>query len=375
MAIFTGRNVEEAIETGLNELGIPRLKARIKVISKEKKGFLGFGKKPAQVDISRLEDAQAADKKPTTVTSIFKDRPKATTDLDEKDLLPDSQVVESTAQETADSIADKADESSEGMILPQDEDTTALADTAVDSEVEMVTSVLNEAIVLVDDEKDYIEDSSDEETKTLSEIPQNKQEETDIVLPDEDRGVETDKGLVSLENETDDTVESLDGKESATTAELETAADQVTSYVQKIIYEMDVDASIEITISRRRINLQIETTEAGRVIGYHGKVLKALQLLAQNYLYDHYDRHYSVSINVHDYVEHRTETLIDFTQKIAARVIESGRPYDMDPMSNSERKTVHKTISQIDGVSSYSEGDDPNRYVVVTLSEDYSLLN
>lgn len=370
MAIFTGRNVEEAIETGLNELGIPRLKARIKVISKEKKGFLGFGKKPAQVDISRLEDAQAADKKPTTVTSIFKDRPKATTDLDEKDLLSDSQVAESTAQETADSIADKAGESSEGMILPQDEDTTALADTAVDSEAEVATSDLNEAIVLVDDEEDYLEDSSDEETETLSEMPQNKQEETDIVLPDEDRGVETDKGLVILENEIDGTVEPLEGKESTTTAELEAAADQVTAYIQKIIFEMDVDASIETTISRRRINLQIETAEAGRVIGYHGKVLKALQLLAQNYLYDHYDRHYSVSINVHDYVEHRTETLIDFTQKIAARVIESGHSYDMDPMSNSERKTVHKTISQIDGVSSYSEGDDPNRYVVVTLSED-----
>lgn len=39
MAIFTGKNVEEAIETGLSQLGIPRLKARIKVISKEKKAF------------------------------------------------------------------------------------------------------------------------------------------------------------------------------------------------------------------------------------------------------------------------------------------------------------------------------------------------
>ena len=72
-------------------------------------------------------------------------------------------------------------------------------------------------------------------------------------------------------------------------------------------------------------------------------------------------------MNVHDYVEHRTETLIDFTQKIAARVLESGQDYIMDPMSNSERKTVHKTIAAIAGVDSYSEGNDPNRYVVVTL--------
>ncbi|RRD32066.1 KH domain-containing protein, partial [Fusobacterium nucleatum] len=111
--------------------------------------------------------------------------------------------------------------------------------------------------------------------------------------------------------------------------------------------------------------------EAGRVIGYHGKVLKSLQLLAQNYLHDRYSKNFSVSLNVHDYVEHRTEILIEFSKKIAQRVLESGRDYAMDPMSNSERKVVHKTITKIDGVESYSEGDDPNRYVVVTARGDY----
>ena len=44
----------------------------------------------------------------------------------------------------------------------------------------------------------------------------------------------------------------------------------------------------------------------------------------------------------------------------------SGKDYVMDPMSNSERKIVHKTITSIEGVDSYSEGNDPDRYVVVT---------
>lgn len=138
----------------------------------------------------------------------------------------------------------------------------------------------------------------------------------------------------------------------------------------KIIYEMDIEASIERTNNRRQINLQIETPEAGRVIGYHGKVLKSLQLLAQNFLHDRYSKNFSVSLNVHDYVEHRTETLIDFTKKVSKRVLESGQDYTMDPMSNSERKIVHKTVSAIDGVESYSEGNDPNRYVVVSLIHD-----
>ena len=57
MVLYTGSTVEEAIQNGLKELGIPRMKAHIKVISREKNGFLGlFGKKPAQVDIESINE-------------------------------------------------------------------------------------------------------------------------------------------------------------------------------------------------------------------------------------------------------------------------------------------------------------------------------
>ena len=53
---FTGKTVEEAIQNGLNELNIPRKKAHITVLAREKRGFLGFGKKPAQVDIDVINE-------------------------------------------------------------------------------------------------------------------------------------------------------------------------------------------------------------------------------------------------------------------------------------------------------------------------------
>ncbi|CAD0120591.1 Jag protein [Streptococcus thermophilus] len=148
--------------------------------------------------------------------------------------------------------------------------------------------------------------------------------------------------------------------------EVQSAADDVLSYLEKIIYEMDVDASLEVSHNRRNIIIQIETDQPGRVIGYHGRVLKSLQLLAQNYVHDRHSKRSSVVLNVRDYLEQRTETLIDLAEKIAAKVKETGREYVMDPMTNSERKIIHKYLSQIEGVESHSEGDDPNRYVVVT---------
>ena len=57
MVLYTGATVEEAIQNGLNELDIPRMKAHITVVSREKKGFLGlFGKKPAQVEIEPIAE-------------------------------------------------------------------------------------------------------------------------------------------------------------------------------------------------------------------------------------------------------------------------------------------------------------------------------
>ncbi|HET4022085.1 TPA: protein jag, partial [Streptococcus pneumoniae] len=150
-----------------------------------------------------------------------------------------------------------------------------------------------------------------------------------------------------------------------TNFDIEQVATEVMAYVQTIIDDMDVEATLSNDYNRRSINLQIDTNEPGRIIGYHGKVLKALQLLAQNYLYNRYSKTFYVTINVNDYVEHRAEVLQTYAQKLANRVLEEGRSHKTDPMSNSERKIIHRIISRMDGVTSYSEGDEPNRYVVV----------
>lgn len=290
MVLFTGKTVEEAIENGLRELNISRLKAHIKVISREKKGFLGFGRKPAQVDIeSILERAESNHVTPIEIDEV------------EEELLENFKKHIEDSKLSLDEDSEKAHQGESEELLISDKDV---------------------------------------------------QQPSKLSKMDEDQ------------NEDDKSVSEVDSSKLITDA-----VSAVTEYVQSIIYEMDIEASIDPTNNRRHINLQIETPDPGRVIGYHGKVLKSLQLLAQNFLHDHFSRHFSISLNVHDYMEQRTEVLIEFTHKIANRVLDTGQDYHMDSMSNSERKIVHKTIATIDGVTSFSEGNDPNRYVVVTVDE------
>ena len=329
MVIFTGRTVEDAIEKGLKELHLSRLKAHIKVVSREKKGFLGFGKKPAQVDIEGINEVTAHRANQKVVKGVpeevnQKNEPVSSKFEDTMELRKVASIIKKM-EERGEVIDDSVKED----IVMHKKKTQTILEEAGHTEVLEALEKAEEPVeedVQVDESPEVAKTEQSFEEFVASEFPAQRELSKDI----------------------------------------EKATEEVAEYVKKIIYEMDIDATVETSHNRRQINLQIETPEAGRVIGYHGKVLKSLQLLLQNFLHDRYSKNFSVILNVHDYVEHRTETLIEFTRKAANRVLETGKDYVMDPMSNSERKIVHKTITSIDGVDSYSEGNDPNRYVVVT---------
>lgn len=329
MVIFTGRTVEDAIEKGLKELHLSRLKTHIKVVSREKKGFLGFGRKPAQVDIEGINEVTAHRANQKVVKGVPEE-------VNQKNEPVSSKFEDTMELRKLTSIIKKMEERGEVIdgsvkedIVMHKKKTQTILEEAGHTDVLEALEKAEEPV-----EEDVQIDESPEVTKT----EQSFEEFVASEFPDQ-RELSKD---------------------------IEKATEEVAEYVKKIIYEMDIDATVEASHNRRQIKLQIETPEAGRVIGYHGKVLKSLQLLSQNFLHDRYSKNFSVILNVHDYVEHRTETLIEFTRKVANRVLVTGKDYVMDPMSNSERKIVHKTITSIDGVDSYSEGNDPNRYVVVT---------
>ncbi|MFS8999524.1 RNA-binding cell elongation regulator Jag/EloR [Streptococcus sp. DTU_2020_1001019_1_SI_AUS_MUR_006] len=315
MVLFTGSTVEEAIQTGLKELGIPRMKAHIKVVSREKKGFFGlFGKKPAQVDIEAISE--------TTVVKA------------------NQQAVKGVPKE----------------VNAKNEPVKTVSEATVD------LGHVVEAIKKIEEEGQGIS----EEVK--AEILKNEKEASTIL--EETGHIAILKDLLPEESKEQEEVEQNDDLENLglkiePTYDIDQVVEEVTSYVQGIIDDMDVEGAISSTSNRRSINMQIDTNEPGRIIGYHGKVLKSLQLLAQNYLYNRYSRTFYITINVNDYVEHRAEVLQSYAQKLATRVLEEGRSQVTDPMSSSERKIIHRIISRMEGITSYSEGDEPNRYVVV----------
>ncbi|WP_416469329.1 RNA-binding cell elongation regulator Jag/EloR [Streptococcus thermophilus] len=347
MVVYSGRTVEQAIEKGLRDLNLPRMKAHIKVISREKKGFLGFGKKPAQVSVEPITE-EIAHKANRDVIKVAPDAVK------QPDDFVTSSKEETTAFKKVTKLITVSDNKGEAQeILKQPVATETFGEEVPGKIQEQPkATIIPLSVKHESSEEDATEPKVTSLAPKLEPVAQLQNVETS----------ESEDDFSSFVASEFSSVESS----KSNFEEVQSAADDVLSYLEKIIYEMDVDASLEVSHNRRNIIIQIETDQPGRVIGYHGRVLKSLQLLAQNYVHDRHSKRSSVVLNVRDYLEQRTETLIDLAEKIAAKVKETGREYVMDPMTNSERKIIHKYLSQIEGVESHSEGDDPNRYVVVT---------
>ncbi|HFU3985390.1 TPA: RNA-binding cell elongation regulator Jag/EloR [Streptococcus suis] len=328
---FTGANVEEAIQNGLEKLNIPRKKAHITVVAREKKGFLGLGKKPAVVDIDVINETTVVKANQKAVRGV----PSEINELNEpvksvSEATIDLGKVVAAVKEFEKSGQTLDDEIKAQILKNEKEATTILEETG---RIEILSDEL-----LVEKEQPSKELASvAQETVSEDQEINEKAEFTDLDI--------------KIEQQYD----------------IETVVAEVTAYVQEILDDMDVEAGIETSHNRRTINIQVDTNEPGRVIGYHGKVLKALQLLAQNFLYNRYERNFYITINVNDYVEHRAEVLQGYAQKLAERVLAEQEAYHTDPMSSSERKIIHRIISKMDGLTSYSEGSEPNRYVVVDI--------
>ncbi|WP_334115225.1 RNA-binding cell elongation regulator Jag/EloR [Streptococcus parasuis] len=327
---FTGSSVEEAIQNGLVELNIPRKRAHITVVAREKKGFFGFGKKPAIVDIYVINETTVvkANQKavrgvPTEINELnepVKSISEATIDLGK--VVAAVKEFEKSGQTLEDDI--------KAQILKNEKEATTILEETGRIEI------LQEELLHPSSADQLVDETIQDQPATT-----NQSKSTS----------EFDDIDIKVESQYD----------------IEQVVAEVSEYVQEILDDMDVEARIETSHNRRTINIQVDTNEPGRVIGYHGKVLKALQLLAQNFLYNRYERNFYITINVNDYVEHRAEVLQGYAQKLAERVITEQEAYHTDPMSSNERKIIHRIISKMDGLTSYSEGSEPNRYVVVDI--------
>ncbi len=143
------------------------------------------------------------------------------------------------------------------------------------------------------------------------------------------------------------------------------------TYVATILKNLGVEeAEISVEADDEEVRISISCgDDYGSVIGRRGETLDAIQYLTRLVINRGSEEYKRVSINVGNYREKRENTLRALARKNAARVRKYGKNVVLEPMNPYERRIIHTTVQEIEGVTSHSVGSDSERKVVITLEE------
>lgn len=142
------------------------------------------------------------------------------------------------------------------------------------------------------------------------------------------------------------------------------AQEDALDFVEGLLEAMDVDGDAAAEIRDRRVYVTVEGEEAALLIGHHGQTLDAIQELLRSAIQRQLRSRVWVTLDVQGYRERRKEALQERAREMAARALDEGE-VEFEPMNAFERKIIHDAIGEIEGVTSFSEGEDPYRRVVI----------
>lgn len=257
-----GATVEEAISLALQKLDIPREQVDVEVLQEGKKGFLGFGSRPAEVRV--------------TVKEVVVEHPQPIVEEVQQPIVEETKPTpESTPQ--------------------QDE---------------------------------FVTDEGEKQEL----VEQEKQPEAQ------------QKKVI----ETEDPIE------------------EAKAYLTSIAESMDIeDLKISTEVNGKYVQFMLESEKAAYLIGKRGQTLNALQHLTQLVLNKNSNSFLLAKLDVENYRERRQLALEQLAERMADKSIRTRKRVQFEPMPSYERKIIHNALANRLDIETYSEGAEPNRYLVI----------
>jgi spoIIIJ-associated protein len=161
----------------------------------------------------------------------------------------------------------------------------------------------------------------------------------------------------ALEEEEPDTAAPVDESELAA---------EVREVIERILDAVGVRARIEIVEDDETVTATVVGRELGLVIGKHGQTIDAIQYLANAILFrGRYEERKPVIVDAAGYRDRREATLDALALRMAEQASATGQRVELEPMTSVERKIVHEKLKDDPEVETASEGNEPNRFVVI----------
>ena len=145
------------------------------------------------------------------------------------------------------------------------------------------------------------------------------------------------------------------------------AAQFAKKQLEDLLSFFGLNVAVEVAVEDDVIELNVPSTSInGFLIGQNGDNLRSIQHLIASMLKNSNQELIRVNIDIADYKKQRAERLAEQVRQWADTVSKSGQPMDLHSMNAADRRTVHKTISSIEGLTSESVGEGRDRHVVIS---------
>lgn len=147
-------------------------------------------------------------------------------------------------------------------------------------------------------------------------------------------------------------------------------AAEIKNYLSELLTKMGLETTFETKIRGEQITIKMFSNQNNILIGRNGQTLKALQQIIRQYIFNIIGVYPYILLDVENYKEKCENHLEKLAKQIAREVTKTKHPIIMDSMNSYERRIVHNTLANFKNITTFSEGEEPNRHIVVKIKED-----
>jgi spoIIIJ-associated protein len=142
-------------------------------------------------------------------------------------------------------------------------------------------------------------------------------------------------------------------------------AERVRAILERVVEALDVEAEVEVEEDPEQILGRVDGDDVGLLIGRRGQTIDAVQLLCYRAAFRGLQERKRVVVDAAGYRGRRQEAVERQANRAAERALETGKEIELEPMTPTERRVVHQHLKDRAGVETFSEGDEPERCVIV----------
>lgn len=151
----------------------------------------------------------------------------------------------------------------------------------------------------------------------------------------------------------------------------ESVEDKVRNFLSNLFEKMEIEVEVVLDYKEEEgvIEIELKGNEMGLLIGKRGQTLDSIQFLTSLVANNNREDYVKIKMDTENYRERRRQTIENLAKNIANKVKKTRKPAYLEPMNPYERRIIHSALQNDKYVTTYSEGDEPFRHVVVVLKK------